>query len=160
MPRVASFLFVAWAGPAVALLSLGSIFESFQYTQSVSIANNATQTLSSPFPYDFPDQNAANTSGLFPMPQCHGITIEEATIDQLQQYLSSGNITSQQLVVCYMQRMWQVDQYINSVLEINPDLLQIAAQLDSERLAGHVRGPVSRVNSYAVTNPHHDADCT
>ena len=76
------------------------------------------------------------------MPQCHGITIEEATIDQLQHYMSQGNLTAQQLVVCYLQRIWQTNEYVNSVLEINPDFLQIAAQLDAERKAGHVRGPL------------------
>ena len=143
MSRLAFLSFLAWSRPAAAFLSLGSIFESFQYAPSASIVKNASQTLSHPFPYDFPDQNAADNPGLFPMPRCHGVTIEEATIDQLQQYLSNGTLTSQQLVVCYMQRMWQVEEYVNSVLEMNPDTLQIAAQLDAERQAGHVRGPVS-----------------
>ena len=76
------------------------------------------------------------------MPQCHGSTIEEATIDQLQQYMSDGSLTAQQLAVCYLQRIWQTNEYINSVLEINPDFLQIAAILDAERQAGRVRGPL------------------
>ncbi|KAK5137022.1 hypothetical protein LTR08_001031 [Meristemomyces frigidus] len=142
MARFSILSFAALAHPTAAIWSLGSIFEGFQYAQSVSLVKNATQTLSTPFPYDFPALNAANTTGLFPMPQCHSVTIEEATIDQLQQYLSRGNITSQQLVVCYLQRVWQVDEYTNSVLEVNPDTLQIAAQLDAERKAGHVRGPL------------------
>ncbi|EMC96405.1 hypothetical protein BAUCODRAFT_148022 [Baudoinia panamericana UAMH 10762] len=89
-----------------------------------------------------PNKQVGSIPGLFAMPQCHGITVEEATIDQLQQYLSQGNLTSQQLVVCYLQRVWQTDDYINSVLEINPDFLTIAAQLDAERQAGRVRGPL------------------
>ena len=125
----------------LALPSLSSVFDSIQFALSNS-QSLKHQTLPSPFPYDFPNQNAANTPSLFPMPQCHGVTIEEATIDQLQQYTADGNLTSQQLAVCYLQRIWQTDDYINSVLEINPDFLQIAAQLDAERQAGKVRGPL------------------
>lgn len=92
--------------------------------------------------FAFPDQNAANTSELFPMPLCHGKRIEESTIDQLQDYLSRGELNSQQLALCYLQRMWQTDEYINSVLEVNPDFFEIAHALDAERQSGHVRGPL------------------
>ncbi|KAK4631332.1 Putative amidase [Fulvia fulva] len=60
------------------------------------------------------------------MPKCHGVVIEEASIDELQEYLSHGNLTSQQLAMCYLQRIWQTDDYINAVLEINPDFLELA----------------------------------
>ncbi|SMQ47979.1 unnamed protein product [Zymoseptoria tritici ST99CH_1A5] len=73
------------------------------------------------------------TSDLFPMALCQGKKIEEASIDQLQSYLSNGDITSQQLAICYIQRIWQTDDYINAVLELNPDFLEIAAALDAER---------------------------
>ena len=142
MVAVSALCFVAWPSSTLALPSLSSVFKSLQYEHDLLIGANASQTLSEPFPYDFPNANAINETDLFPMPQCHGITIEEATIDQLQEYLSQGNLTSQQLAVCYLQRIWQTDDYINSVLEINPDFLQIAAQLDTERQAGQVRGPL------------------
>ena len=125
----------------VALPSLSDTFQSAQYLDLQSW-ETAPPILNSPFPYDVPDQNAADSSGLFPMPLCHGITLEEATIDQLQQHLGQGKVTSQQLAICYLQRIWQTNDYINSVLEINPDFLQIAAQLDAERAAGHIRGPL------------------
>lgn len=125
---------------ALALPSLSAVFESIQLGLSKSLSSEY-QVLKSPFPYDFPNQNAAEAH-LFPMPKCHGVTIEEASIDQLQQYMSDGKLTSQRLAVCYLQRIWQTDDYINSVLEINPDFLQIAAQLDAERKVGKVRGPL------------------
>ena len=34
------------------------------------------------------------------------------------------------------------DVYQSAVLQVNPDYMQIAAQLDAERAAGHVRGPL------------------
>lgn len=77
--------------------------------------NVQSQTLTSPFPYDFPEELLANSTALFPMPQCHGVTIEEAKIDTLQQYLTGGNLTSAQLAVCYLQRIWQTQDYIKYV---------------------------------------------
>ncbi|SLM38211.1 amidase family protein [Lasallia pustulata] len=100
----------------------------------------ASEVLNEPFPYYFPDQNDA--ANLFPMPQCNGITLEEATIDQLQQYMSQRKLTSVQLVTCYMQREYQTREYINSILQLNPDVLTIAATLDSERAHNRVRGPL------------------
>lgn len=98
--------------------------------------------LQQPYPYSFPPQYAAGTPALFPMPTCQGITLEEATIDQLSGYMNSGLLTSAQLLRCYLRRIQQVDEYINSIIELNPDAEDIAAALDAERAAGHVRGPL------------------
>ncbi|KAL8868422.1 MAG: hypothetical protein Q9174_005004 [Haloplaca sp. 1 TL-2023] len=65
------------------------------------------------------------------MPLCSGILIEEASIDGLQEALGDGRLTSVQLVECYLQRLFQVEGYIN-----------IARTLDTERVAGNVRGPL------------------
>ncbi|KAM0721230.1 hypothetical protein Q7P37_003518 [Cladosporium fusiforme] len=73
------------------------------------------------------------------MPPCNGVIVEDATIDELQHYLTSGNLSSVQLVTCFMQRIFQTNPYINSVLEINPDALDIAAALDLERSESHIR---------------------
>ena len=64
----------------------------------------------------FPLQQDADTTALFPMPSCYGFTLEEATIDQMQAAMSRGKLTSQQLVMCYMQRIYQTDQYIKYVI--------------------------------------------
>ncbi|XP_014553358.1 hypothetical protein COCVIDRAFT_29395 [Bipolaris victoriae FI3] len=101
-----------------------------------------TDPLQQPFPFFFPPQDAANTSALFPMPKCQGITLEEATIDQLQGYMSDGTITSVDILRCYLDRIHQVDKYINSIMELNPDAEKIAIALDAERAAGRVRGPL------------------
>src|SRR5665213_3015539 len=45
----------------------------------------------------------------------------------------------------YLKRIAEIDRNgpaIRSVLQINPDALEIAASLDSERKSGHVRGPM------------------
>ncbi|KAI9664559.1 MAG: hypothetical protein M1821_006005 [Bathelium mastoideum] len=76
------------------------------------------------------------------MRDCNGHTVEEATIDQLQDYMSHGTLTSVQLVTCYLQRVLQINGYVNDVLELNPDFLSIAATLDAERASGTIRGPL------------------
>ena len=59
--------------------------------------------------------------------------LEETTIKDLQEKLESGELTSKQLFFMYLQRIAVYDKKINSILEINPDALQIAEALDAER---------------------------
>ncbi len=71
--------------------------------------------------------------------------LNEATIDSLQQKMKSGAITSHALTETYLKRIAAIDQNgpkLNSVIEINPDALTIAAAMDAERKAGKVRGPM------------------
>ncbi|KAI0128704.1 amidase signature domain-containing protein [Xylariales sp. AK1849] len=90
----------------------------------------------------FPSQGNADTTNFFPMETCGEFQIEEATIDQMQAAMQNGTLTSVQLATCYMMRNFQTDGYANSLLQINPDVLAIAAQMDAERNAGKVRGPL------------------
>lgn len=76
------------------------------------------------------------------MPPCGTFSLEEASIDQMQAAMGNGSLTSQQLVTCYMIRTYQTNSYINSLLQLNPDALAIAGQMDDERTAGRVRGPL------------------
>jgi amidase len=123
---------------------------AFRATSSVASCDaqhNSTYVLDidplqDPFPYYFPPQDAVESHSLFPMPTCKGVTVEEATIDQLQSYMSNGTLTSAQLLNCYLRRAFQVEGYINSIIELNPEASDIAAALDAERVAGHVRGPL------------------
>ncbi|KAM7199748.1 amidase signature enzyme [Naviculisporaceae sp. PSN 640] len=90
----------------------------------------------------FPLQENAGTTNLFPMPPCRSFQLEEATIDDMKKAMAKGTLTSVQLVQCYMLRNYQTDDYINSLLQFNPDALAIAAQMDAERKRGKVRGPL------------------
>lgn len=67
----------------------------------------------------------------------------EATIPQLQQLMASGDLTAEELVVYYLDRIrrYDVDQ-LNSVMELNPDALEIARNLDAERAEGNLWGPL------------------
>ena len=69
----------------------------------------------------------------------------EVGIEGLQQRLNRKEISSKELVLMYLDRIAQFDQagpMINSVLEVNPDALQIAAALDMERETTGSRGPL------------------
>jgi amidase len=68
--------------------------------------------------------------------------IEEATIKQLQEKLESGELTTKELVLMFLHRISVFDKGINSILEVNPDALQIAAGLDAERKEKGKRGPL------------------
>lgn len=71
--------------------------------------------------------------------------IVEATITAIQAALDSGDMTSRQLVLFYLDRIASHDKNgltINSVLEINPDALFIASALDHERAMQGSRGPL------------------
>ncbi len=68
------------------------------------------------------------------------LPVEEATIAQLQSAMASGRTTSKKLVKDYLARIAKIDKSINSIIELNPDALAIAEQMDNERKAGKVRG--------------------
>ncbi|KAL8875505.1 MAG: hypothetical protein Q9198_006147, partial [Flavoplaca austrocitrina] len=93
----------------------------------------------------FPLQKNEGTPDLFPMPPCGSFALEEATIDDMQQAMARGKLTSVQLTLCYMQRIYQLQSYTNSLLQINPDALQIAAARDADRKAGRVRSALDGI---------------
>ena len=69
--------------------------------------------------------------------------LPEWTIADLQEKMESGELTARQISELYLQRIAAVDKsgpYINSIIELNPDALEIAEGLDAERKAGKVRG--------------------
>jgi len=81
--------------------------------------------------------------GLTPPPAAGKFEFEEATIEQLQAGMKSGQFTAHSLVEKYLRRIDEIDKRgpaINSVIEVNPDALAIAETLDRERKAGRSRG--------------------
>ncbi len=70
--------------------------------------------------------------------------LREATIVRLQRLMERGRLTARQLVALYLDRIRRIDQQrgLNSVLELNPDALDIARQLDRERRQNGPRGPL------------------
>jgi amidase len=71
--------------------------------------------------------------------------LEEITIAELQAGMESGKWTAQSIAEKYLERIEAIDKHgpaINSILELNPDALDLAAQLDQERKAKGPRGPL------------------
>ncbi|MBR3151585.1 MAG: hypothetical protein IKF46_06330 [Erysipelotrichaceae bacterium] len=71
--------------------------------------------------------------------------VKEKSLRTLQHDLKTGAVTSEELVFAYMQRIADFDQSgpeLRSVLEINPDAIDIAAALDRERKTKGSRGPL------------------
>ena len=74
--------------------------------------------------------------------------LDEITIDDLQKALQSGHYSSHSLTEKYVARIQEIDKAgprVNSVIEINPDALQIADALDRERTAKGPRGALHGV---------------
>lgn len=74
--------------------------------------------------------------------------LPEWSISDLQQRMEAGELTARRIAELYTERISAVDKngpYINSVIEMNPDALEIADSLDAERKAGKVRGPLHGV---------------
>lgn len=71
--------------------------------------------------------------------------LEEWSVSQLREAMESGKYTSRKICELYLKRIKEKDQSengLNSVIEVNPDALDIADALDKERAEGNVRGPL------------------
>ncbi len=71
--------------------------------------------------------------------------IVEKSIAELQELMARGERSAAELAAAYLDRISSVDPQLCSVVEVNPEALEIAAQLDQERANGHVRGPLHGV---------------
>jgi amidase len=71
--------------------------------------------------------------------------LDEITIDDIRKRFESGQYSSRFLTEKYLARIQEIDTagpMLNSVIEINPDALQIAEALDHERRTKGPRGPL------------------
>jgi len=70
---------------------------------------------------------------------------DEVTVDDLQRMMESGEHTARSITQAYIERIEAMDRRgpeLCSMIEINPDALEIADELDAERRAGGPRGPL------------------
>lgn len=79
--------------------------------------------------------------------------VDEITIDELQVLMRTGRQTARSIAERYLVRIEAVDRNgpaINSVIELNPDALTVADDLDRERKQQDLRSPlhgISRITS-------------
>lgn len=68
--------------------------------------------------------------------------LEECSVDSITKAFEKEELTSHELSLMYLKRIGEIDQSgpkLNSVLEVNPDALFIAAAMDRERAMGKTR---------------------
>jgi amidase len=71
--------------------------------------------------------------------------LDEVTIDELQLGQSRGQYSARGLLTRYLERIETLDRAgptLAHIIEVNPDAARIADELDAERAAGRVRGPL------------------
>ncbi|GLC25584.1 amidase [Roseisolibacter agri] len=69
----------------------------------------------------------------------------EATVADLQAHMAAGRHTARAIAEAHLTRIAALDHAgpdVRSVIEVNPEALEIADRLDAERKAGRVRGPL------------------
>lgn len=70
------------------------------------------------------------------------LDLSEKTIAELQVAMQKGQLTSESITNWYLTRIRAVDPKINSMIEVNPDVIAIARQRDRERRLKNVKGPL------------------
>ena len=69
----------------------------------------------------------------------------ENDITQIQQGYKNGSFTIKEVVLAYLERIDRIDRNgpaLNSIIQVNPDAVQIAEALDREMSQGKIRGPL------------------
>jgi amidase len=72
-------------------------------------------------------------------------SILDAGVQEQQAQMAAGKLTSKALVAQYLARIAAIDKAgpkLNAIIELNPDAASIAAEMDKERAAGKLRGPL------------------
>ena len=74
------------------------------------------------------------------------IQLEEITVTELSVGMQKGEMTAVDIAKGYLARIAEIDKKLNSIIELNPDALAIAAEMDKERKAGKVRSPLHGIS--------------
>lgn len=74
--------------------------------------------------------------------QTNDLSLHEITVTEIQSLMETGDLSSVTLVSYYLDRINEIDPQLHSILDINPDALDIAQNLDAERSRGQVRSPL------------------
>ena len=111
---------------------------TFIGTSAAGTAGVAMASACSPSASDAP---AAASGGS----QVPSFEFDEITVDDLQRMMESGEHTARSITQAYIERIEAMDRQgpeLRSMIEINPDALEIADELDAERRASGPRGPL------------------
>jgi len=81
-------------------------------------------------------------------PRAARFDLEETSVAQLQDAMRTGRHTARSITASYLARIAAIDKRgpsINAVIELNPEALRIAEELDRERKRRGPRGPLHGV---------------
>ena len=87
----------------------------------------------------------SNKQQIFSFAETKKFELNEITVNELQNRMENGTYTTRSVVEMYLNRIGNIDKNgpkLNSVIELNPDAIAIADQLDNERKEGKIRGPL------------------
>ena len=87
----------------------------------------------------------SNKQQIFSFAETKKFELNEITVNELQNGMENGTYTTRSVVEMYLNRIGNIDKNgpkLNSVIELNPDAIAIADQLDNERKEGKIRGPL------------------
>ncbi|MCJ1341380.1 hypothetical protein MMC09_006676 [Bachmanniomyces sp. S44760] len=80
------------------------------------------------------------------------VELYEISIAEIQKHYTHGTFTATEYIQYCLDRVRLVDPYLEAVIELNPDALEIAAQLDEERQRGHVRSSLHGIPVFVKDN--------
>ncbi|MDH3732963.1 MAG: amidase family protein [Gemmatimonadota bacterium] len=83
--------------------------------------------------------------GCIPASDDSPFEVTEASIAELQEAMSAGQVTSADLVDAYLARIAAYDRdgpALNTIVRVHPGAREQAERLDQERIGGNVRGPL------------------
>ena len=92
-------------------------------------------------PGEVPERSSGAADGVRIPP----FELDEVTVAELQRSMETGERTARSITELYLGRIEAMDKRgpeLRSIIETNPDALAIADELDAERAAGNVRGPL------------------
>ena len=69
----------------------------------------------------------------FRLEELKGFDLYENSVEEIQQFLSKGHFTSVDYVKFCLQRIHTVNPYLECIIQVNPDAIELAAKLDDER---------------------------
>ena len=81
-------------------------------------------------------------AGCAPKPAAPPFNVANATIQEIQAALKDGRVTSRELTTQYLVRIALYENKLHGMVSVNPNALKDADEMDRERAAGKVRGPL------------------